>query len=436
MPVALVGRVPVNVTSEGGSISVGDFLTTSSTPGKAMKATRAGRVIGMALGSFDGEKGQVMVQVLNTFWNGPQAGGLQEPEAEGGVQEPPAEDAKADPTAKPVEAASAALPAAPAVKPAAPVAAKPLPPQERLAAPLGFWIALGSCVVGLAIAYGFFSFARLEIFKMLLGSFFPLALLIWELCFGKFGFNKLGGGAWKAAFKAQWPSWVVLLAGTLFFLFNDNYLSQMERSAEFNTLQGNIATQLAAFAYLLRQWALPLWLNIDPDLPLLRDLSGSLLQTLFFLAAFALMLACWRRRPWLGFALAWAIIQLLPLHLLLPRLDIANDRQLYLACWPLFLALAAELALLLNARTFRIVCIALLLALTSLTLLRNQVYVDEVALWEDTARKSPHKARAHNNLGHAYKLAGRNEEARREFTLALRLDPGHIKARYNLEETP
>ena len=80
---------------------------------------------------------------------------------------------------------------------------------------------------------------------------------------------------------------------------------------------------------------------------------------------------------------------------------------------PLFLALAAELAL-----------------------LRNQVYVDEVALWEDAARKSPHKARAHNNLGHAYKLAGRREEARREFTLALRLDPGHIKARYNLEGTP
>lgn len=253
---------------------------------------------------------------------------------------------------------------------------------------------------------------------------FPLALLIWELgC----------GGAWRTAFRPQWPSWAVLLAGALFFLFDDNYLSQMERSAELNTMQGNLATQLAAFAYLLRQWALPLWLNIDPDLPLLGDLSGSLLPALFFLAVFALMLACWRRRPWLGFALAWAIIQLLPLHLFLPRLDIANDRQLYLAGWPLFLALAAELALWLNTRSFRIACIVLLLTLGSLTLLRNQVYADEIALWEDTARKSPHKARVHNNLGYAYKLAGRTEDARREFTLALQLDPKHIKARYNLE---
>jgi len=107
----------------------------------------------------------------------PQAGGLQEPEAEAGLQEPPAEAASAA-TATPVEPASAVLAAKAVVKPATPAEAKPLPPQERQPVPLAFWIALASCVVGLAIAYGFFNFARLEIFKMLLGSFFPLAMLI------------------------------------------------------------------------------------------------------------------------------------------------------------------------------------------------------------------------------------------------------------------
>lgn len=68
MPVALVGRVPVNVTNENGPIAVGDFVTTSSTAGKGMKATEAGRVIGMALASFDGTDGQVMVQVVNTWY--------------------------------------------------------------------------------------------------------------------------------------------------------------------------------------------------------------------------------------------------------------------------------------------------------------------------------------------------------------------------------
>jgi hypothetical protein len=67
LPVALVGRVPVKVVSEGGSISVGDYLTTSSTAGSAMRATKVGRVIGMALEDWDGVSATVMVQVNNSF---------------------------------------------------------------------------------------------------------------------------------------------------------------------------------------------------------------------------------------------------------------------------------------------------------------------------------------------------------------------------------
>ena len=49
---------------------------------------------------------------------------------------------------------------------------------ERVDAPLAFWIVLAICVAALLIFYATFNFARLEIFKMLLASFFPLALLI------------------------------------------------------------------------------------------------------------------------------------------------------------------------------------------------------------------------------------------------------------------
>ncbi len=47
--VALVGRVPVKVTVANGAIAPGDPLTSSEVPGIAMKATRAGRIIGRAL---------------------------------------------------------------------------------------------------------------------------------------------------------------------------------------------------------------------------------------------------------------------------------------------------------------------------------------------------------------------------------------------------
>ena len=50
--ITLVGRVPVKVSTENGPISVGDYLTSSTTPGVAMKATKPGTVIGKALEAF------------------------------------------------------------------------------------------------------------------------------------------------------------------------------------------------------------------------------------------------------------------------------------------------------------------------------------------------------------------------------------------------
>jgi hypothetical protein len=64
VPVALSGRVPVVVSAENGAIMAGDPLTTSSTPGVAMKATHAGPTIGMAMTGFDGQgTGTVMMFV-------------------------------------------------------------------------------------------------------------------------------------------------------------------------------------------------------------------------------------------------------------------------------------------------------------------------------------------------------------------------------------
>jgi hypothetical protein len=73
--VALVGIVPVKVTDENGPIRPGDLLTTSSTPGHAMKAKPVvvsgveiyptGTILGKALASWD--KGSGMIQVLVTL---------------------------------------------------------------------------------------------------------------------------------------------------------------------------------------------------------------------------------------------------------------------------------------------------------------------------------------------------------------------------------
>ncbi|MDB5163917.1 MAG: hypothetical protein JWS12_535 [Candidatus Saccharibacteria bacterium] len=51
--VALAGRVPVKVNAQNGPIKAGDLLTASSTPGEAMKATKAGTIIGQAITTYD-----------------------------------------------------------------------------------------------------------------------------------------------------------------------------------------------------------------------------------------------------------------------------------------------------------------------------------------------------------------------------------------------
>ncbi|MDA8258947.1 MAG: TRAP transporter large permease subunit [Betaproteobacteria bacterium] len=122
------------------------------------------------------------------------AGGLEEPKEEGGLaepkdeeadglKEPPAEDLK-EPPAEGVQEPPAAKDAATAGEAPAKAAMIDVPPAptpeaaERLPIPMWYWIVFGVSVASAVGFYAIFTFVRLEVFKMLLGSFFPLALMI------------------------------------------------------------------------------------------------------------------------------------------------------------------------------------------------------------------------------------------------------------------
>jgi TRAP-type mannitol/chloroaromatic compound transport system permease large subunit len=74
------------------------------------------------------------------------------------------------------ETGSAAAPPGAAQQPAAEQA--PRAQQERLPVPTWYWIALAVAAGLLALLYTLWTWERLEVFKMLLASFFPLAILI------------------------------------------------------------------------------------------------------------------------------------------------------------------------------------------------------------------------------------------------------------------
>ncbi|MBE0606810.1 MAG: tetratricopeptide repeat protein, partial [Deltaproteobacteria bacterium] len=143
-----------------------------------------------------------------------------------------------------------------------------------------------------------------------------------------------------------------------------------------------------------------------------------------------------RKRSLAGFGILWFFLHLVPTNSFIPRFDVANDRQLYLASWGLFLAAATGADLLRakwGARRVTAVATVLVLALGALTVSRNAVYRSEVALWEDTARRSAGKARPWNNLGYAYQQEGRFRDAEAAYLRALRIDPGYELARGNLK---
>jgi len=69
LPIALAGRVPVKVASTSEPILPGDFVTTSSQPGKIMRATQSGFVIGKALDSWEPEEGSKEIVIfVNMSW--------------------------------------------------------------------------------------------------------------------------------------------------------------------------------------------------------------------------------------------------------------------------------------------------------------------------------------------------------------------------------
>src|SRR5438045_9320836 len=86
-----------------------------------------------------------------------------------GAEESPANEDKKE-AAKPDGPAQSA-PAEAAAQPAAPAGA-------RVSAPLWFWIVLAVGLAAIALIYWLWSWERLEVYKMLLTSFFPLAILI------------------------------------------------------------------------------------------------------------------------------------------------------------------------------------------------------------------------------------------------------------------
>ncbi|MFC4313434.1 glycosyltransferase family 39 protein [Steroidobacter flavus] len=206
-------------------------------------------------------------------------------------------------------------------------------------------------------------------------------------------------------------------------------------SLDTRTIGENLLTQSRALFYLAGQLIRITNGNADPQLPVVSSLdwlSATLCVAWAGIVVWALLNV--RKKPVSSFAVLWFLLWLAPTNSLLPRLDVANDRQLYLAmigpAW--WLAVRATSWHPSRALLRPALIASVLIALSWATHQRNQIYQTEVAFWEDTAARNPENSRAANNLGMAYAIECRFQDAEAEFERAVGLSPDDYYSRINL----
>ncbi len=143
----------------------------------------------------------------------------------------------------------------------------------------------------------------------------------------------------------------------------------------------------------------------------------------------------------IGFGILWFFITLSIESSIIPIPMLINEYRVYLPSVGAFMAMSTGMFMLterLRNKIPQIRTIALpayvliILVLSGVTYARNNVWTNEVIMWEDVAGKSPHKARPHNNLGNAYAGSKRLHDALREYQAALALKPDYPEAHNNL----
>ena len=192
----------------------------------------------------------------------------------------------------------------------------------------------------------------------------------------------------------------------------------------------NLVAQVDAIVYLVTHPLATLRLNFDPGLEARTTIDAAWLAGAAAIVAIAI--AQWRRRPWLGFGIAWFLVALAPTHGPLARYELANDRQLYLAIVGPALVVGVLLAGGRARAAANAALAGLAVVLGAATFVRVTDYASEVRLWEATVRAAPANARAWNNLGMAEALSCRPDAAAAALEQATRVSPDDYLPQVNL----
>jgi len=284
----------------------------------------------------------------------------------------------------------------------------------------------------------------------------PLAVLLYEFCFLKTdkGIN------WKYLIPflitlAIIPITVIMQGGAA----PGEILRGLERGA-FISWEHYLFTQFRVIVTYIRLVFLPLNQNLDYHYPIAKSLLElPVLASILFLTIIIITaIRIFPRYRLLSFGIFWFFLTLLPESSIIPITDVIFEHRLYLPMVGFSLFLVSALYYLLgkkiafgdNSKRFsvvgkvlytfphheknlRVMITILLLTIACysvLTYSRNLVWKDDLTLWDDTVRKSPHKSRPYNNRGLAYQDKGDLDLALSDYNKAIQINPNYAEA-YN-----
>jgi tetratricopeptide (TPR) repeat protein len=232
--------------------------------------------------------------------------------------------------------------------------------------------------------------------------------------------------------RTQWRHYLGFLALPAAYLLFTRSIVEKAVLTPVRSLDVQLWTQLKALVFYALTCVVPVNLSVDPQFSLSRRVDDPVVLCVWLLIV-SLAIVVMRHSRLFAFPWLWAVIALLP-AMVVPLIVLVNEHRMYVAGIGFCLAAMWAFARM-NARrpeVAKVVAGLYLLALASLTVGRNEVWADELELWDDAARKGPKMLKPQLRLGDAHAKLAQWSEAESAYLKALTLRPRHPAARNNL----
>jgi tetratricopeptide (TPR) repeat protein len=267
--------------------------------------------------------------------------------------------------------------------------------------------------------------------------FFPFLLLTHQFIITRLSFRK--------SLIPVVPFFLIALLTAIGRIFGHYASGQMEWTP-FETFWSHMLSVFEIFGGYIKKLLLPFGLNssypLEPSTSLLD--SGVLFGLFCLTGMIVLMIRYFREHPIICFGFAWYLAAWLPHSQIIPVPPaLRADRYVYYSCTGFFLAAALGIEQLVMKAQSRLsskwvpraICvIAFFVAglYAFMTVERNRVWSDSIALWSDSVTKDPQNPMAHCNLAMAYMEKGRWDDAIAEYKRALSINDRNADAHNNL----